>query len=120
MPNSAPIATIPFSINGSANLEAYVKYFLPLFSFTNLEKIMGAYPPSLAQNLTNYDQEGRNIYQELAKNIVGESISYCPSVWMAQTMEKSGRYQFSHLHSTLEIWQRISRLVFRSRTRGHA
>lgn len=85
----------PLAINSSANLEAYVKYFFPLFSDTNVEKIIGAYPESLAANFTNFDEGEKNIYQELAYNIVGEAIFYCPSVWMAQTMKKSWRYQFS-------------------------
>ena len=96
VPNPAVHSQLfPLSINSSANLEAYVKYFFPLFSDANVEKIMSAYPPSLAKNFTNYDQEEINIYQELANNIVGEAIFYCTSVWMAQTMEKSWRYQFS-------------------------
>ena len=88
-------ALFPIPINSSASLETYVAYFFPLLSDANVAKVMAAYPAALAENFTNYDQEEMNIYHELANNIVGEAVFYCPSAWMAQTMEKSWRYQFS-------------------------
>ena len=96
VPNPALLTPLfPLAINSSANLEAYIAYIFPLFPPHVVRKVMAIYSPSLAQNFTNFDANEASVFGELASNIVGESVFYCPSRWMAQAMSRSYRYQFS-------------------------
>ena len=98
-----PSAQFPLIINTSDVLAAFIKYSFPLLDSNDIEKVVALYPESLVLNFTNFDELFESVPEEIATNLIAEPIFYCPSMWFAQALERSYRYQFSippALHAT--------------------
>ena len=84
----------PLTLNTSANLAAFIRYRFPLLDSNDIEKVNALYPGNLVLAFTNFDELFESVPEEIAVNLIAEPVFYCPSMWFAQALERSYRYQF--------------------------